>query len=213
MGRIFFYKLTADVGAAPCVQRGLLSLAICKPMIRRSAKIDDLIFGFTANSLDTRNRSIYRNRLIYVARITDKLCDGEYYKGDKYTSRDDCIYTYSAKQFRRRKDAKFHLEEHDLAHDLGNPPEYPRANVLLSSDFRYFGIAGTDDYKSEFAEVRKAVESLGRGHHVKLGPTLRDEFLAMKRWIWKKSRNKVCGSPTNPPSGRSCHRARYWRCV
>jgi hypothetical protein len=31
--RIYFYKLTADNGGAPCVEDGLLSLAICKPAI------------------------------------------------------------------------------------------------------------------------------------------------------------------------------------
>jgi hypothetical protein len=33
-----FYKLTADNGGAPCVRYGLLSLAICKPMIRKTAR-------------------------------------------------------------------------------------------------------------------------------------------------------------------------------
>jgi len=48
----------------------------------------DFIFGFTANSLDKRNR------LIYAARITKKLPNGDYYKKGKYAFRDDCIYWY-----------------------------------------------------------------------------------------------------------------------
>ncbi|MCJ9728980.1 hypothetical protein [Bradyrhizobium sp. PRIMUS42] len=86
--RIYFYKLTVDAGAAPCVERGMLSLAICKPMMRSSAEVDDLIFGFTASSIDPRNR------LIYAARITKKLTDGEYYEGDTFSSRQDCILGY-----------------------------------------------------------------------------------------------------------------------
>jgi len=39
MARIYFYKLTTDDGGAPCVQDGLLSLAICKPMIRGTAEV------------------------------------------------------------------------------------------------------------------------------------------------------------------------------
>lgn len=49
--RIYFYKLVADNGGAPCVENGLLSLAICKPMIRKTAKEGDLILGFAGNSL------------------------------------------------------------------------------------------------------------------------------------------------------------------
>jgi hypothetical protein len=52
MCRIYFYKLTEDNGGAPCVTSDLLSLAICKPMIRKTAKEGDLIFGFGANSLE-----------------------------------------------------------------------------------------------------------------------------------------------------------------
>jgi hypothetical protein len=66
MRRIYFYKLIVDNGGAPCIRGGLLSLAICKPMIRSTAEPGDLIFGFAAGSLD-RN-----NRLIYIARITSK---------------------------------------------------------------------------------------------------------------------------------------------
>ena len=56
MHNIYFYKLTADNGGAPCVRYGLLSLAICKPMIRKTAKEGDLVFGFAANSLHRYNR-------------------------------------------------------------------------------------------------------------------------------------------------------------
>jgi Nucleotide modification associated domain 2 len=191
-----------DAGAAPCVQRGMLSLAICKPTIRRGAKVDDLIFGFTASSRDPRNR------LIYAARITEKPPKGEYYKANKYISRDDCIYRYQPDRYVRRKDAKFHDKPSDLAHDLGEPPEYPRAAVLLSTDFRYFGIKGTDEYKSRYKLIRKAVESLGRGQRVNLTPELKEQFLVMKKWLWGKNERKVLGRPTDSPYSSSCHRSR-----
>jgi hypothetical protein len=40
---------------------------------------------------------------------------------------------------------------------------YPRANVLLSSDFRYFGKEGTDSYKQDYPAVGRAVDELGAG--------------------------------------------------
>jgi hypothetical protein len=203
MGRIYFYKLVVDAGAAPCVQRGVLSLSICKPMIRTGAEVGDLIFGFAANSLDTHNK------LIYAARVTKKLPNGEYYQGDKFTTRDDCIYTFQSGRYVRRKGAKFHDKPSDLTHDLGEPPDYPRTDVLLSTDFRYFGRNGTDEYKSKYDLVRKAVESLGRGQRVNLASELREQFLAMKKWLWGQSNNKVLGQPTDAPSSSSCHRSRF----
>ena len=160
MFRIYFYKLTADSGGAPCVQRGLLSLAICKPMIRSSARCGDFIFGFAAKSLRPSD-----NRLIYAARVTRKLYNEEYYKDSRYARRGDCIYRFRSGRFTWRRGAQYHGPK-DLVHDLGDYPKYPRANVLLSTDFRYFGKAASDKYKSKFPRVRKAVESLGRGQRV-----------------------------------------------
>jgi len=204
MNRIFFYKLTNDSGVAPCVDANLLSLAICKPMIRVKAKEGDLIFGFAANSLRGDNRP-GDNRLIYIARVTDKVCNGEYYREKKFADREDCIYRYRRGRFVWYRGA--HGPEH-LTHDLGNPPEYPRAQVLLSNDFRYFGADGTDDYKTRFPRIRKAVETLGRGQRVNLGEELRDELLALKQREWRRSSRKVLGRPTSAPSHRSCHRGR-----
>ena len=199
MNNIFFYKLTNDSNGAPCVQGGLLSLAICKPMIRRSACEGDLIFGFAADSLRRDNA------LIYVARITKKLGDGQYYTDRKYTSRPDCIYRREGDRFVRRKSAKYHRAR-DLKHDIGKHPGYPRANVLLSRDFRYFGIAGNDEYKRRYPLLKCAVEHLKRGHRVRLTNEMRSELFKLAKWIWRNQRRKVLGGPTNAPQRGACLR-------
>ena len=66
-------------------------------MIRSGAEEEDLIFGFAANSLSRDNR------LIYVARVTKTLPDGRYYKDPRYAKRGDCIYTFRAGRFVRRR--------------------------------------------------------------------------------------------------------------
>lgn len=74
-------------GGAPCVQDRLLSLAICKPMIRSTAEPEeDLIFGFAANSLHCDNR------LIYIARIEEKVRNGDYYREKRFADRGDRVY-------------------------------------------------------------------------------------------------------------------------
>lgn len=201
MNRIYFYKLTHDSGAAPCVQDGLLSLAICKPMIRSTTIREDLVFGFAANSL---NRD---NRLLYIARVTEKVCNGGYYKSRRFVGRGDSIYRCRRGRFEWRRGALYHGPD-DVTHDLGKSPEYRRAQVLLSNDFRYFGANGTDDYKLRFPRIKMAVEKLGIGARVNLGEDLRCELLALKQQIWKQTRRKVLGRPTTAPSRSECHRSR-----
>lgn len=204
MPKIYFYKLTSDNGGAPCVQDGLLSLAICKPMIRSTAKPGDLIFGFAANALHLDNR------VIYVATVTDKACNGNYYSTNRYKHRGDCIYERRASRFYWRNRALHHGREH-LVHDLGQPPNYKKANVLLSSDFRYFGASGTAEYKSRFQLVKKAVEQLGQGHRVRHAERLYAELLSLKQQIWKNTPKRVAGKPTSAPRRSVCHRSRSCR--
>jgi len=206
MSRIYFYKLTADNGGAPCVQDGLLSLAICKPMIRETAQRGDVIFGFAANSLDPKNR------LIYIARISENIGDGAYYKERKFDHRGDCIYQWRHGRFERRKDAKYHADKRHLAHDLGNPSDYERAHVLLSDDFRYFGRAGTDEYKCRYPAIRRAVEHLGQGQRVNHPQELRDQLCALEKKVWDGWRRKILGKPSSDPPSDTlhdvCHRSK-----
>ena len=202
MRRIYFYKLTTDNNGAPCVQDGLLSLAICKPMIRRTAAPGDLIFGFAAGSLHPDHK------LLYVARITEKVRKGDYYVAKRFSHRGDCIYERRGSRFVQRPDALHHHHPDDLARDLGQYPDYPKADVLLSRDFRYFGANGTAEYKSRFPVLKEAVEGLGRGERVWHDQRLRNELLALKLQIWKQSPQKIAGEPTSAPRRGKCHRSK-----
>lgn len=199
--RIYFYKLTADNGGAPCVQDGVLSLAICKPMIRSTAEPGDLIFGSTANSLHRDNR------LIYIVRIREKVRNGDYYREQRFAKRSDRVYEWGRNRFAWRHGALHHGPK-DLVHDLGQPPNYKKANVLLSTDFRYFGTSGTAEYKSRFQLVKKAVEKLGQGHRLTHVEPLRMELMALKEQIWKKTPKAVLGEPTSTSRRGVCHRSK-----
>jgi hypothetical protein len=168
MAKIYLYKLTVDDGGAPCVSERSLSLAICKPAIRSAARRDDIILGFAANSL-------YRdNCLVYIARVTKNLDGREYFSEAKYSPRPDCIYRWEGGRFEWKRGSTFH-SPFDLAHDLGEPPEYNRANVLLSKgteNFRYFGEGCTIRYKEKYHHLTRLVESLQQGHRVNLQPEL-----------------------------------------
>jgi len=201
MSKSFFYKLSADTNGAPCVDDALLTLAICKPMIRSVAKPGDLIFGFAANSLHPDNR------LIYIARVTAKLCNGEYYKSKRFRKRGDCIYRRRGKRF-FWSPGSLHHGPHHVIHDLGKPLKYLRANVLLSNDFRYFGGNGSAAYKSRYPRIKRAIKKLGRGHRVNLGQELLRQLHALQERTWKETKRMVAGKPTSAPNPRLCYRSR-----
>lgn len=202
MARIYFYKLIADNGGAPCVQDGLLSLAICKPMIRGTAEQGDLIFGFAANSLHADNR------LLYIARVTAQARHGDYYTTGRFAHRGDCIYERRGHRFAWRPGA-LHHGPRDLVHDLGEHPDYAKANVLLSNDFRYLGANGSAEYKARYPLIKDAVEALGRGHRVHHDEPLRIQLRALMHEVWNETPSSVAGKPTSAARRGVCHRSRW----
>lgn len=200
MGTLYFYKLTVDDGGAPCVHNGLMSLAICKPMIRTNAERGSIIFGFAANSLEETNP------LLYIAVVTDIAPNGSYYDDSRFIGRPDRIYARRDRGFKWRAGSRYHGPA-DLVHDLGPGPVYRRAQVLLSNDFRYFGSRGTAEYKSKYLSIKQAVERLGQGHRVNHPDSLREQLLELKADVWKASK-KVLGAPYLAPDRGHCHRER-----
>lgn len=200
MSKIYFYKLTVDDGGAPCVENKLLSLAICKPSIRRTSGKDDTIIGFAANSLHSDNR------LIYVAKVTEKLENGDYYRKREYSERADCIYQWRDGQFVRKANALYHGAEGNLQRDLGMHPEYANAKTLLSKNFCYFGAAGSNAYKKEFPLVAKALLALGQGHRVNHDAKLLAELEELTRNNCGLNRARICGEPTSKPHSGANHR-------
>lgn len=189
-GKIYFYKMTHDTGAAPCAKNGLLTLAICKPRIRSAAVPGDVVFGFGSKR--------FGERLIYIAMITGKLAGGEYYRDLKFAGRPDCIYKIIGGEARVKDGARFHQDGLSAGTDVG--PGLRRANVLLSTDFRYFGGSGTDDYKGAFPAIGRAISLLKRGHRVNHSSSLRSDLLKLKDAIWRKFQDGLTGRPTQAGS-------------
>lgn len=170
--------MTADNGGAPHIANGLLSLAICKPMVRHKADKDDVIFGFGGKHLG--------ERLIYIAVIERKMKGNEYYVDPAYSNRSDCIYAVSkdgesavAKPTRKYHEASFHLDR-----DVG--PHFEYGDVLLSRNFRYFGsspisISLADNYPL----IADMLLRLTRGHRVNHDPRRQEQLESFKNCIFK----------------------------
>ena len=197
---IYYYKMKNDSGAAPCVNNGILSLAICKPSIRRKAQAGDIIFGFGSQALD--------EKLIYAARLAKVITAGHYYdQGSAHEGRLDCIYRWKGNELVFRRGAKVHSQE-NRDHDVGPAGDHQRnANVLIAEEFVYFGKAGTDDYKSTSPHLKNAVEQLTQGHRINHQPQLANELSGLYHdLIQQHSGKNVLGRPHHPlKNGRPCH--------
>lgn len=195
MPEIYVYKMVTDNGGAPCVRRSVLTLAICKPKIRATAKEGDLIFGFGGK--------VYDERLLYVAKVTKKLCNGAYYRTKEYSRRPDCIYQSIGNRAVRKPRARYHNVSDQRKRDVGM--RFEKADVLLSDSFRYFGKAGTDEYKHDYPKIRKLIETLKRGHRVNQSETLRQELRKLKEDVWSRHRRMKLGPPTNSDRSKLCN--------
>lgn len=196
MEKVYLYKLTCDDGGAPCIHRGTLSLAICKPMIRSAASEGCIALGFAADCLYDDNC------VVYVARVTKKLDGRRYFSSLKYTRRPDCIYRWNGSRFEWKRGSEFHSPK-NLAHDLGEPPDYRRANVLLSRgtvNFRYFGNRCQINYKDRYPRIKSLIERLGQGHRVNYEPLVEAQLGELLTDLWKE--RSIRSGPPLP--GKSC---------
>jgi putative DNA base modification enzyme with NMAD domain len=196
--RFYVYKLTADNGGAPCTYRGLLSLAICKPSIRRTARKGDWIFGFAGKPLGA-------GRLIYIAQVMDTVESGAYYVDERFKGRPDRIYRREEGRFTLRPAAEYHSDGSQIDHDLGTPPSYPNAVTLVSERFRYWGGNGRAKYRKRFPGIAALLERLGRGHRVNLSAEVRQELIELRDSEWRAHPRKVLGRPTQDDLTRPCN--------
>ncbi|NQE64535.1 hypothetical protein E1H18_4791 [Caulobacter sp. RHG1] len=83
MSRVWRYVLAADNGMAPCVHGGVLSLACCKPGIRKSAQRGDWVIGFMPKSYG-------RGLVAWAGEVDEVVKLGAYQKS--HARRPDAIY-------------------------------------------------------------------------------------------------------------------------
>lgn len=160
---IFAYICRQDYGHAPNLADGHLTLATCKPVVRRCARENDYIIGF---------QQLKGQFPIYVCRV-DRILDWPSYVDLCETTltrklqsaqnpQGDC-YLDGTLQPRPGSDVTYHccpkLRESDL-----------RSPVLLSTTFLYWGDGTQDDNLPSFPWLKPLIREWGgpgphwRGH-------------------------------------------------
>jgi len=142
MPRLFTYKLTHDTGFAPCPFHGPLTLATCKPGIRKTKIVGDWVAGFTSSILN--GDVVGMERLIYLMEVSEKLLIEDCWKDVRFFNKrpikdhqnivkriGDNIYYLEDGMF-KQKENNFHRMHH-MKKDLGGQ------FVLISDNYYYFG--------------------------------------------------------------------------
>ena len=190
--RTYLYKLTSDRGGAPCALEpedgadALLTLAICKPAIRRTAQAGDRILGITSQSL-AQSDGYPLNAVIYAAVVGEGI-DARDYFTPGYTHRPDCIYEFHRQNGTAEHTGRslLHAAPEHILKDLGRYPFYKNGRILLSREFRYFG-AEAVKIPARLGLLNLAAETLGQGHRV-YGERDAEakEVEALFRMLWKR---------------------------
>ncbi|MDD2708640.1 MAG: hypothetical protein PHV34_11585 [Verrucomicrobiae bacterium] len=211
MPKFYVYKMVCDNGGAPCVYpqnsaNAVLSLSICKPMIRSSACKGDWLFGFGGKKLG--------GRLIYIAEVDEVLKGGEYYRNPKYMIRPDCIYQKEGVNYSWKKGSDFHKNGSNIDHDLGKFPERKRAIALLINNFRYFGEENTLNWQEKYDHLKTMLDDLKQGHRVNHSTEVESDLNKLKDAIWRQYPDeKQLGLPTNREKcGKSSTRSSKCNC-
>ena len=168
------YKMVSDRGFAPNPYEGFLTLATCKPGIRKCHAIGHWLAGFTSKKLN--RDEVGKEKLVYLAEIDDKFPMWQYY--EKYPQKRTCpsadnIYV-KQNGIWKLMNASIHDESHqekDLSGD----------NVLVARHYYYFGKNALD-----IQEVREKINiPIGQGSYGRL--TTGEDVADFINWVKREA--------------------------
>jgi hypothetical protein len=141
--KYFSYVISRDYGFAPNPFFSMCTLATCKPDIRKSAQIDDWIFGTGSVALNCKSK------LIYAMQVTHKITYNEYWNNPIYNIKKpvmngSLVQMYGDNIYYKEDDNWIQVDSHHSNED-GSINNYnlkrdtSSENVLVSDNFYYFG--------------------------------------------------------------------------
>ena len=174
MNHLYCYKMTWDTEFAPNPHCGVLTLATCKPTIRRCAKVGDWISGWAARTVHNNDRKPFAFKeganLIYLAKITKKIPFDEYWREYPQKRPQKLIQD---QRIGATKGCGLGCSKADIKNDVGdniyeplsngefkqhensNHGEWDKAHdlsgkfVLICDEFYYFGVNNAIEIKND----------------------------------------------------------------
>lgn len=161
----FSYVVVDDCGYAPNPWWGECTLAVCKPVIRKTAKEGDLIIGLTPRSLG--------NKLVYAMYVEEVLPLGEYFQDPRFESKKPDFYSddhraWMGDNFYEPSGNSYlqHISAHNIMGRSASTLEWKKQtdlsgiNALISGLFFYWGNNGQElPPELDFLQI-------GRGHRL-----------------------------------------------
>lgn len=147
MTRIYRYILTHDSGMAPCPAGGRITLATCKPVIRRTANPGDWVLGFRPGSLE-------RGLLLWAGKVEQVMDHGDYER--EFRGRPDAVYRIGKDGGYKRLLPDYHPTQREMDRDTSAPV------LLFDSKVSLYFNGQPQPLPQELAHLAAA----GRGHRV-----------------------------------------------
>ena len=161
---LYCYKMTHDTGFAPNVDYGVLTLATCKPRIRKCTREGYWISGWTSNKVQGKQEKYYftdkDQRLIYIAKVSKVIGIAEYWSQypekrpkrlkDNTYDKGDNIYEPDSKYpegFKQLENGGGH-NSNNIKRDLSG------LNVLICEEYYYFGVENAVKIEKDFVVHR-----------------------------------------------------------
>lgn len=141
------YIITRDFGFAPNPFQGVLTLATCKPRIRKSAQVGDYLLGNSPKSLG--------NRLIYMAKVGEITTFDNYWNDPRFQNKkpvmNGSFKTLYGDNIYHREDGEWIQADshHSGVNGLVNLANLNKDTgitdrVLICNEFFYFGASMID---------------------------------------------------------------------
>lgn len=174
-----------DGGFAPCIAERIYTLACCKPVIRRKAKVGDWVLGTTRAKRGA-------GRMVYLMRVDSLLTFADYWRDRRSAGRNDNIYQPLGNGRYKQKKNAWHgcgTQRRDLS----------GKHVLVSKCFVYFG-----ESAPEIPHNLQDLVSKGRGHRV--FEDAEQTVRRLKKWAFARGRGRKGLPFERPTRHEGCHR-------
>ena len=172
MNSVFSYIVTSDSGFAPNPFHGFCTLACCKPMIRRTARVGDWIVGLAPKR--------FGHGMVFAMRVGEKMTFADYWQDVRFQGKKP-LFGPGTDRMRHRGDNAYeplsdggfrqwhcgHSNKDGSESEHGKHRDLTGRYVLVSDAFSFFG-AEAVPLPSEFEWL-----VVGRGHrriHVAADP-------------------------------------------
>lgn len=162
MTRIYRYIWTHDSGMAPCPDGGQITLATCKPVIRRVARPGDWVIGFRPGSLE-------RGLVLWAGRVESKLSHGEYQR--RHGKRSDAVYREGDDRRYERLALDYHPSQSEMDRDVREPA------LLFDRAASVYLNGQPEPLPAHLFHLAAA----GRNHRV--SETTPEELAALEQWV------------------------------